>query len=74
MLFVAPLTKDNYVFFYLDAEPHFCLWGVLSSHRRAGGFLDNGDVHLADVGIEAAQLLKHTAAVHAWKQRLSFTL
>lgn len=31
-------------------------------------------MHLADVGIQTAQLLEHTAAVHAWEQRYTFSL
>lgn len=47
---------------------------MLLSYRSAGGDLDHRDVHFADVGVQAAQLLEYTAAVHAWEQRHPFNL
>ena len=50
------------------------VFDMLLSHLSAGGHLDHRDVHLADVGVQATQLLKYTAAVHAWKQGYPFGL
>lgn len=38
------------------------------THLCVGRFLYEQDVHLADVGVETAQLFEHTATVHAWEQ------
>lgn len=43
-------------------------------YRRAGGHLHHRDVHLANVGVQAAQFLEGAAAVHALEQRHVFIL
>lgn len=53
---------------------HLCSFFVLLSYRSAGWDFNHRDVHLADVGIQTAQLLKYTAAVHAWEQWYAFGL
>lgn len=45
---------------------------MLIPYRSAGRHLDHRDVHLTNMGIQAPQLLKSTAAVHARKQRCTF--
>ena len=63
----------------MDAGPIKCkdLFAHLfcsASYRSAGGHLNHRDVHLADVGIQTAQLLEYTAAVHAREQGYAFSL
>lgn len=47
---------------------------VSLSYRGAGGHLHHRDVHLANVGVQAAQFLERAAAVHALEEWHAFIL
>lgn len=47
---------------------------VSLSYRGAGGHLHHRDMHLANVGVQAAQFLERAAAVHALEEWHAFIL
>lgn len=47
---------------------------VSLSYRGAGGHLHHRDVHLANVGVQAAQFLERAAAVQALEEWHAFIL